>query len=60
MRVKTVVRFEDVVRAVQDTAWSDAEAVAVITHLLTTHRLAYLKPIRRITRPAPIDRVVHP
>ena len=45
MRVNTVVTFEDLVRAIQDTAWSDAEVVAVITHLLMTRRVAYLKPM---------------
>ncbi len=46
MRVKTVVRFEDLVRAVQDAARGDAEVVAVITHLLMTRRVAYLRPMR--------------
>ena len=45
MKGKTVVRFEDLVRAVQDTAWSDAEVAAVITHLLMTRRVAYPKPM---------------
>ena len=53
--MKTIVRFEDVVRAVQDTAWSDAEAVAVLTHLLITQRVAYVKPMRRTARAAAVE-----
>lgn len=41
--------FEDLVRAVQDTARSDAEVVAVIRHLLNKRRVAF----RRRLRPAP-------
>ncbi len=43
MKTKQTATFGDLVQAIQDTAWSDTEVVAVITHLLKTRRVAFAK-----------------
>ena len=57
MSIKTVATFGDLVRAVQDSARSDAEVVAVIGHLLTTRSVAFCRALKRTASSTPAQSV---